>query len=75
MKKYFNIYNTTFVVMCFFFCITLSIATITFPALLILIILDACSYMCWRVLTKNLSDEELCEKMGFKDTMFDFTKE
>jgi hypothetical protein len=61
--------------MCFFFCITLSIATITFPALLILITLDVCSYMCWRVLTKNLSDEDLCEKMGLKDTMFDFTKE
>lgn len=75
MKKYFNIYNVTFAVMCFFFCITLSIATVTFPALLILIALDICSYLCWRVLTKNLSDEELCDKMGLKDTMFDFTKE
>lgn len=75
MKKYFNIYNTTFGVMCFFFCITLSMASVTFPALLILIALDICSYLCWRVLTKNLNDEELCEKMGLKDTMFDFTKE
>lgn len=75
MGKYLNKYNVSFALMCFFFCITLCLVSATLPGLLILIGADLVSYFIWRKLTKGMSDEELCNKMGLIDTIFDFTKE
>lgn len=75
MKKYFNKYTISLTTLCFLFCLTLSLTTATIPALIVLLTLDGISYLWWRHLVKDMSDEELCEKLGFKDTIFDFTEE
>lgn len=75
MKKYLNKYNTSFGVMMFLLSITLCVVSATVPALVVLLVLDAISYVVWKVVISGMTDEELCEKMGFKGTIFDFTKE
>lgn len=75
MEKYFNKYTVSLTILCFLFCLTLSLTAVTIPALVVLLVLDGISYFWWKHLIKGMSDEELCEKLGLKNTIFDFTEE
>lgn len=75
MEKYLNKYNASFFVMVVLFSLTLCVSFATVPALVTLLALDVFAYLGWKHLIKGMTTEDLCEKMGFKDTIFDFTKE
>lgn len=75
MKKYLNKYNVSFFVMVIFFSLTLCVSFATVPVLVTLLALDVFTYLVWKHVVNGMPAEELCEKMGFKGTIFDFTKE